>query len=138
MADQDFRIYPIQTPQAIGVNMRARELHSREPVQFTGSDFRRLPVDCPVCSWQGAAGQLQSVPEAEDAARVDYHCPECASLLATHAGLSNHELLKELERIKQALRDEFLDLRIKQQLQLIDLDRKQPDFSQVRQRFYLG
>lgn len=108
------------------------------PVRLTGSDFRRLRVDCPVCSWQGAAGALQSIPIAEEPSRVDYHCPECASLVATHAGLSHKELLQELDRIKQALRDEFLDLRVEQQLQVIDPERKKPDFREVRQRFYLG
>jgi hypothetical protein len=107
-----------------------------DQIQFTGSEFRQIWVNCSTCAWQGLAGDLQSIPDSRLTGCVNYLCPDCAALLGIHAGLTNAEVLREFDRIKQELRDEFLDLCLDHQLQRIDPDCRPPDFRKVRERFY--
>jgi hypothetical protein len=76
---------------------------------FTGSGFRSEPVQCSVCGWSGTAGQLRSPSANNLHSEVSLSCPACTAIIATHAGLSDAEVMEELGRVRAELATELQD-----------------------------
>jgi hypothetical protein len=81
-------------------------------ITLSGLDFRQQQVLCAHCSWKGLAGELRT-PQAEAFTTQDqgetmpYACPACSQVIAIHKGLSAHEVLQEVQEIREILKDEL-------------------------------
>lgn len=76
-------------------------------ITLTGLEFRQVPVSCPYCYWDGAAGDLIVPGSSALADGVTYHCPVCERAVAHHHGLSDAEVQAELINIRRELRKEL-------------------------------
>jgi hypothetical protein len=101
-------------------------------IKFTGVSFREQHVECPHCSWKGAAGSL-IIPGMDALGEsVSYACPQCTRFIARHEGLTKDELQSELEAIREILSGE-----LRQTLPVHKDEQEEPEeaptFSSVRE-----
>lgn len=76
-------------------------------IRFSGVDFRQEPIACSHCRWQGVAGQLKVPTDVDLTKAVEYACPRCETVIAVHLGLSDQEVMREMERIRRELAEEM-------------------------------
>jgi len=76
-------------------------------VCLSGVDFRETAINCPHCRWYGSAGQLKVPATPAEGIAVNYACPRCAALVARHPGLTDQEVMQEMERIRKELAAEM-------------------------------
>lgn len=107
-------------------------------MELSGMDFRRTRIHCGNCSWRGTVGELSSVVADARSDAINYCCPDCEHLLARHPGLTHTELMLELDRIRSELAEEYLNLRLDEELRTLDPEIHPPEFIDVRQRFFAG
>jgi len=80
---------------------------SGQLIQLSGVNFRGVEINCAHCDWQGTAGQLRVPNPSALEKAVEYACPGCATIIASHPGLSTDEVMKEMLRIRQLLSEEM-------------------------------
>jgi hypothetical protein len=72
--------------------------NDNELIRFSGLTFRSEHIECESCGWNGLAGSLKSKPTVSG--NVLYACPSCSEKLAEHHGLSDGEILQEMQVIR--------------------------------------
>jgi hypothetical protein len=77
-------------------------------IQFKGLNFRETVVACQHCDWSGAGGSLEVPDLALSGQKVIYACPGCMEIIAVHNGLTDHEVMQEMEKIRGILAEEML------------------------------
>ena len=87
--------------------MLERQESSLNLIHLSGVDFRKTAVQCPYCNWSGLAGELKMARNSGRDNSVRYACPACELVIATHIGLSDQEVLQEMERIRLDLAKEL-------------------------------
>jgi hypothetical protein len=75
--------------------------NDNELIRFSGLTFRSEHIECESCGWSGLAGSLKSYPAGSG--NVLYACPSCSEKLAEHQGLSDGEILQEMQVIRTLL-----------------------------------
>ncbi len=76
-------------------------------IQFKGLNFRAISVDCRHCGWSGTGGSLE-VPDLTMAGeKVIYACPVCTEMVAVHNGLTDREVMQEMDKIRRILAEEM-------------------------------
>ena len=64
-------------------------------------------MPCRHCSWSGLAGELRTPKATALVETMNYACPVCFQVIAVHKGLSTHEVLQEMQAIREILKDEI-------------------------------
>jgi hypothetical protein len=77
-------------------------------IQFQGINFRETAIKCKHCGWSGTGGALEVPDLALSGEKVLYACPGCMEIIAVHNGLTNHEVMQEMEKIRGILAKEML------------------------------
>jgi hypothetical protein len=72
-------------------------------IQFQGLNFRSTSIDCKHCGWSGTGGSLEVPGLAASGEPVVYACPACMEVIAVHNGLTDQEVMHEMEKIRQIL-----------------------------------
>jgi len=116
----------------MGTNQsRSAEIEAGQLVEYRGIDFRKEPARCFCCAWSGRAADLITPVLNDLSGPVRYACPNCSTIVATHVGLSDKEVMGELQRIRSDLESE-----ISETLTSRDTDESvsaaEPDFATVR------
>jgi hypothetical protein len=96
---------------------------------LTGAEFRSELVQCSGCGWSGTAGQLRSPSSNDLQGDIRYSCPQCVTVVAVHAGLSDDEVKAELDRVKAELKTEGRNASLRHHQESIC-----PDYAEVRNR----
>jgi hypothetical protein len=77
-------------------------------IQFKGLNFRETVVACQHCDWSGTGGSLEVPDLALSGQKVNYACPGCMEIIAVHNGLTDREVMQEMEKIRGILAEEML------------------------------
>jgi hypothetical protein len=78
-------------------------------IQFQGLNFRSTVITCEQCGWNGTGGSLEVPGLAATGEPVIYACPACMESVAVHNGLSDQEVMTEMEKIREVLAAELVD-----------------------------
>jgi hypothetical protein len=77
-------------------------------VQFQGLNFRETAIVCRHCGWSGTGGSLEVPHLTQSGKKVIYACPDCMERVAVHNGLTDSEVMQEMEKIRGILAEEML------------------------------
>jgi len=77
-------------------------------IQFQGVDFRETNVVCRHCGWNGKGGSLEVPDLTMSGEKVIYACPVCTEMVAVHNGLTDREVMQEMEKIRTILAEEMI------------------------------
>lgn len=77
-------------------------------IQFQGLNFRATNVVCRHCGWSGTGGSLEVPDLTMSGEKVIYACPVCAEMVAVHNGLTDREVMQEMEKIRTILAEEMI------------------------------
>lgn len=85
----------------------ALPISSGQLIRLAGVGFRSVEVACPSCRWSGLAGELVNQRSSSLGNSVQYACPGCKTTIAMHVGLTDQEVLQEMDRIRRELAEEL-------------------------------
>jgi hypothetical protein len=77
-------------------------------IQFQGLNFRSTSITCNHCGWRGTGGALEVPGLAASGEPVVYACPACMESVAVHNGLTDQEVMQEMEKIREILAAELM------------------------------
>ena len=83
------------------------QLNNGSCVRLSGLNFRSTEIECPHCAWAGTAGNLKVSDLAAFCETPAYACPACMQTIAIHDGLSNQEVMEEMQKVQSILAQEY-------------------------------
>jgi hypothetical protein len=101
-------------------------------IQFQGLNFRETNVVCRHCGWSGTGGSLKVPDLTISGKKVIYACPVCAQMVAVHNGLTDREVMQEMEKIRGILAEELLSTTSQEGNTDSDGNKASIEFSEIR------